>query len=1471
MAWGRGSDDEDAGRGGRSWRPAGRVRPQPAAARPSPSREFVARPAARRGRDEDPTSTLDDIADTLSRLTGDSPSRRPAPSRRPEPAPAPAPAARYDSLLYALDGIDESLKQWSGDRGRGRGSERASTRTEAADRDYERDYERERPRDRSRGSRDSQRDSHGVGQDDLQAAIAEISAHQSRLSGDSEPRSRGGLDRSTRHREDAYREDQRREEMRREDQRRDELRREELRREEVRREELRREEMRLEQLRLDEQLRQEEQRREELRREELRREELQRRDELRREELRREELRREELRREELPRYDREFRELAERIEALREVNRPTDALTRELKAELADLRRLMERPGTAERDQAAWRDLSAKLDDLSRRDPGNRAIDSLARDLKAELAELRHFLDRRQPTERDAEELRYLADKLDELVRRDPGHRAIDDLRQEIADLRDAFGQSNFEGSFLSLERGYSHIVERLDELKRQLSDGRGMSHLEDRLDELRERMGGREQVEMMTVLERRISALAGKVDQLSQSGDRDRLRDLERQIADLKALMVDSDPRQALRGLDRLADKIEELKAHSLDTGRNDPRMDALERRIADLSEMIAHFDKGPGGAILNAFNRKIAEINRKIETVERANVPGETLAVLEQAVRRIEELADRKPDTERLGRVEQSVLTLAGHLERAAATRGRDAGEIDALREEIVAMRREFAVRPRSDEFAQLEKEVRLLAEKLDETTSRGMDDRVLSQIESQMNRLARQIADMPAPATGGFDMSALLERLDAQLRETRADAFEVARDAARDAVREMAVQVKPNPVDDTAIQGLREDLRRLQMASVSTETKTHETLGAVRDTLATIVNRLTQIERDGLTHAATPMATPAAAPQPLAGPAMASAARMVEEPPRAPAAPVRPAAPPTATAVRPPMPAATPRAAAMAAPVADEPAETHEPKSRVVETAPFVERPTPAAVRPAAEDHRPLEPGAGRPLPGTPGAAQAASPAAALMAHAAAAAAAQPADPAARKADFIAAARRAAQAAAQAAAQEEEAKPALGLKDRLGAAFKSKGKDGASDTGPRLSAVEPMVPPAVDDADAPAGKRRFGLPTLGRKPMIMAAAAVLLALAAIQFIPSAAPPETQDARLEADLTADPAAVSANAAGDQAGEGADVADASASSEAPATTPLTTPVADVSPTPPPTPVTAPPPPATIGSPELVQAAANGDPRAQFEVGTRFSDGRGVAQDLVEAVAWYQRAADAGLAPAQYRLGSYLEKGTGTAKDTLKARTYYELAANGGNAKAMHNLGVLMTQSGKQDELKPALGWFERAAEFGVRDSQYNLGIMYARGFGVPVDLAAAYKWFSIAAVAGDADAGKKRDEVGKALDPATLSAAKMAAETFKAKTPDPDANEVPNMWGEPNVPQTTSSISKPAVTYTASRGQLQEVQMALALKGLYSGTIDGVSGKATSEAVRAFQRAVGVKPTGELDQALFNQITGRTGQTGT
>jgi localization factor PodJL len=66
---------------------------------------------------------------------------------------------------------------------------------------------------------------------------------------------------------------------------------------------------------------------------------------------------------------------------------------------------------------------------------------------------------------------------------------------------------------------------------------------------------------------------------------------------------------------------------------------------------------------------------------------------------------------------------------------------------------------------------------------------------------------------------------------------------------------------------------------------------------------------------------------------------------------------------------------------------------------------------------------------------------------------------------------------------------------------------------------------------------------------------------------------------------------------------------------------------------------------PAPIGPDRLRNAAADGDPVAAFEVGSRYAEGRGVVEDMSAAIAWYTRAAESGLAPAQYRLGSIYEK----------------------------------------------------------------------------------------------------------------------------------------------------------------------------------------------------------------------------------
>ena len=124
---------------------------------------------------------------------------------------------------------------------------------------------------------------------------------------------------------------------------------------------------------------------------------------------------------------------------------------------------------------------------------------------------------------------------------------------------------------------------------------------------------------------------------------------------------------------------------------------------------------------------------------------------------------------------------------------------------------------------------------------------------------------------------------------------------------------------------------------------------------------------------------------------------------------------------------------------------------------------------------------------------------------------------------------------------------------------------------------------------------------------------------------------------------------------------------------------------------------------------------------------------------------------------------------------------TWYRRAAEKGNAKAMHNLAVLIAEGadGKPD-YTAAADLFRKAAEYGVRDSQFNLAILLGRGLGLEQDLAQSFTWFAVAATQGDADAAKKRDEVGAKLTAVDLAAARSAAQKWKASTPDPVANEV-------------------------------------------------------------------------------------------
>jgi TPR repeat protein len=80
---------------------------------------------------------------------------------------------------------------------------------------------------------------------------------------------------------------------------------------------------------------------------------------------------------------------------------------------------------------------------------------------------------------------------------------------------------------------------------------------------------------------------------------------------------------------------------------------------------------------------------------------------------------------------------------------------------------------------------------------------------------------------------------------------------------------------------------------------------------------------------------------------------------------------------------------------------------------------------------------------------------------------------------------------------------------------------------------------------------------------------------------------------------------------------------------------------------------------------------------------------------------------------------------------------------AKQGNADAQYNLGVMYSKGrGVPQDYKTAVKWYRLAAEQGYAGAQSNLGVMYEDGKGVPLDYKTAVKWYRLAAEQGDANA---------------------------------------------------------------------------------------------------------------------------------
>ncbi|MCP4182075.1 MAG: hypothetical protein GY761_01970 [Hyphomicrobiales bacterium] len=278
--------------------------------------------------------------------------------------------------------------------------------------------------------------------------------------------------------------------------------------------------------------------------------------------------------------------------------------------------------------------------------------------------------------------------------------------------------------------------------------------------------------------------------------------------------------------------------------------------------------------------------------------------------------------------------------------------------------------------------------------------------------------------------------------------------------------------------------------------------------------------------------------------------------------------------------------------------------------------------------------------------------------------------------------------------------------------------------------------------------------------------------------------------------------------------------------------------------------------PPQKVGPFVLRMAAASGDSRALFEVGRRYTLGIDGPPDFAEAVKWYRLAAKNDHAPAQYRLGNFNEKGHGVTRDPDKAANWYELAAKQGNALAMHNLAVVHAMGALEGgvNMEKATLWFEKAAEFGVKDSQVNLGVIYATAMGVKADLAKAYKWFAVAARAGDKDAAQKRDTIAKRMKADQLKTTRGEVELWKPQELNRKVNfvEIPVEWK--SAPQVTASLT--------SKQMISNAQSMLGKLGFKPGAPDGLMGAKTTKAIKEFQARAGIEVDGKVSPELLNAL---------
>jgi hypothetical protein len=272
--------------------------------------------------------------------------------------------------------------------------------------------------------------------------------------------------------------------------------------------------------------------------------------------------------------------------------------------------------------------------------------------------------------------------------------------------------------------------------------------------------------------------------------------------------------------------------------------------------------------------------------------------------------------------------------------------------------------------------------------------------------------------------------------------------------------------------------------------------------------------------------------------------------------------------------------------------------------------------------------------------------------------------------------------------------------------------------------------------------------------------------------------------------------------------------------------------------------------------------SGCSGVPKMMDNVKADFSENQGdeayQKKDYPAAFNLYQKAADEGGSYGQFMLATMYKNGEAVKRDQKMYLHWLRKSAANDYPRANYFMGI-ETLPG---DAAAASVYFENAAKKEHALSMHMLGLMYARGNGVPQNDTEALRWFRMA------------NAQGFPVDQQLLSESSIQAYMKKikktpkkttpkvVKQPQATISEQPRQTPPPPPQPQVKSAETPHATIGDKKALIREIQQCLTEQGYKPGPIDGIMGGKTLKAIQDFQRKRGMEPDGLATEKVLDAL---------